>query len=118
MMHLCIMLHTHWTTLLMIHTVYRPPLDGPKIALDGMGSARIVLKSWLRACPLLPLAPPPAPQSPPPRVPPFPSFPLPASLFPLPASLSPPLKRLLLSQVVAKVSVSISVTKYATLKNI
>src|SRR6218665_3810013 len=26
------------------------PLGGPKIALDGMGSARVVLKSWLRAC--------------------------------------------------------------------
>src|SRR6218665_891831 len=31
-------------------TAYRLPLGGPKIALDGMGSARVVLKSWLRAC--------------------------------------------------------------------
>src|SRR6218665_3998418 len=52
MMHLCIMLYTYWTPLLITRrpTAYRPPLGGPKIALDGMGSARVVLKSWLRAC--------------------------------------------------------------------
>src|SRR6218665_846266 len=53
MMHLCIMLYTYWTPLLIRPTrrptAYRPPLGGPKIALDGMGSARVVLKSWLRA---------------------------------------------------------------------
>src|SRR6218665_4127222 len=52
MRHLCIMLYTYWTPLLITRrpTAYRPPLGGPKIALDGMGSARVVLKSWLRAC--------------------------------------------------------------------
>src|SRR6218665_1177530 len=52
MRHLCIMLYTYWTPLLITRrpTAYRLPLGGPKIVLDGMGSARVVLKSWLRAC--------------------------------------------------------------------
>src|SRR6218665_2214509 len=50
-MHLCIMLYTYWTPLLIPRrpTAYRPPLGGQKLALDGMGSARVVLKSWRRA---------------------------------------------------------------------
>ena len=49
---LTMMLYTYWTPLLITSrpTAYRSPLGGPKDALDGMGSARVVLKSWLRAC--------------------------------------------------------------------